>query len=521
MHRIEKISTVLFPPYLLSFNPPPPNPNTHYLTSPSPPPAADSPSKSELLLPPNPDEEAMDLSEIAGKLGLSDPKHVIRKAEELRRLSDVHFNSSIIGVGEVQKAIICLEIAATRLQLLFDRQNAIKLSGMSEKAYNRSFNAMQNGMGIKTTLDVRELAIQFGCVRLIPFVQKGLSLFKERFLAALPVSRRASADFSRPVFTATAFYLCAKRHKVSTSMKDTCFDVFGITKEKKDPKAVKGHRELLDVLPGKRKLEDDGDVSEDSIDDDDGLELPSYKRHKRMEKLAYEEWKTSVIASNHSKAKVQFNEHVDPQLTLKNWIPRVMNDIALQDRYSPITMPMETHVVAMSPAPSHMHAATATPSMVLRRSQPKDGTGELANPLFLVLEQQGKGRAMAGKVRAIATWCAIFLLLTSAGVCRGCDECKFPPKEAPVNPFCPMDTLKLGVCANLLGGAVGVIVGSPPYGSSCCTLLQGLADLDVALCICTALKANVLGLVNLDVPVALSLLVSACGRKIPDQFKCI
>ena len=38
--------------------------------------------------------------------------------------------------------------------------------------------------------------------------------YKERFLAALPPSRRASTDFGRPVFTAAAFYLCAKRHKV-------------------------------------------------------------------------------------------------------------------------------------------------------------------------------------------------------------------------------------------------------------------------------------------------------------------
>lgn len=32
---------------------------------------------------------------------------------------------------------------------MVDRQSAIKLSGMSEKAYNRSFNAMQNGLGVK------------------------------------------------------------------------------------------------------------------------------------------------------------------------------------------------------------------------------------------------------------------------------------------------------------------------------------------------------------------------------------
>ncbi|KAJ4793576.1 Origin recognition complex subunit 6 [Rhynchospora pubera] len=265
----------------------------------------------------------MDMRGIASKLGLVASKPLIRKAEELRRLSDVHFDSSIIGVGEVCKAIICLEIAASRFQVIFDRKSAIQMSGMSEKAYMRSFNAMQNSLGVKSTLDVRELAIQFGCVRLIPFVQKGLSLYKERFLAALPASRRANTDFNRSVFTAVAFYLCAKRHKlkvdksklievcgtsdsefgnVSTSMKDLCFDVFGITKEKKDPKSVKGNRELLDVLPGKRKHkhEDESGFSSDdsSFDDEPDLDLPTYKRQKQVEKKAYEEWKSSVLSSN-------------------------------------------------------------------------------------------------------------------------------------------------------------------------------------------------------------------------------
>ncbi|KDP41188.1 hypothetical protein JCGZ_15595 [Jatropha curcas] len=255
----------------------------------------------------------MDLSEIAKKLGLSESKNLIRKAAELRRLCDVQFDSSIIGVGEVSKAIICLEIAATRFQVIFDRQAAIRLSGLSEKAYTRSFNSLQNSLGVKTKLDIRELGIQFGCIRLIPLVKKGLSLYKERFLASLPATRRASADFTRPVFTAVAFYLCAKKHKlkidkiklievcgtsesefksVSTSMNDLCYDVFGISKEKKDPREVKGNRELLDVLPEKRKFEDGGYLS------DDGAELSSYKKRKTAEKVAYQEWKSSVLSSN-------------------------------------------------------------------------------------------------------------------------------------------------------------------------------------------------------------------------------
>ncbi|KAG0471748.1 hypothetical protein HPP92_016294 [Vanilla planifolia] len=271
----------------------------------------------------------MDISTISARLGLANSKPLIRKAEELRRLSDVQFDSSIIGVGEVAKAIICLEIAATRLQMIFDRQAAIRLSGMSEKAYIKSFNSMQNGIGFRIRLDVRELAIQFGCVRLISSVQKALSLYKDRFLNALPASRRANTDFSRPVFTAVAFYLCAKKNKlkvdkfklielcgtsesefstVANSMSDLCFDVLGISKEKKDPHAVKGHRvqNCLMLCQAKRMRPDESNgFEESSTDIDSDIELPSYKRRKKMEQEEYKEWKSSVVSSNNKSKQGQ------------------------------------------------------------------------------------------------------------------------------------------------------------------------------------------------------------------------
>ncbi|ONM59897.1 Origin recognition complex subunit 6 [Zea mays] len=84
-------------------------------------------------------------------------------------------------------------------------------------------------------------------------------------------------------------------------MTDLCFDVFGIAKEKKDPKSIKGNRELLDVLPSKRKHEDGGDSSasdESSDNDQDELDLPTHKRRKKMEREAYKDWKSSVLSSN-------------------------------------------------------------------------------------------------------------------------------------------------------------------------------------------------------------------------------
>ncbi|KAL1187757.1 Origin of replication complex subunit 6 [Cardamine amara subsp. amara] len=250
----------------------------------------------------------MDITNIAKKLGLSDNNLLIRKAAEIRRLCDVQFDSSIIGIGEICKAVMCLEIAASRLEVIFDRQAAIKLSGMSERAYSRSFNTLQNGVGVKIKLNIKELAIQFGCVRMISTVQKGLSTYKERFLSSLPVSRRANTDLTRPVFTAAAFYLCAKKQKlkvdnfrlievcgtsesefscVLTSMMDLCFDLFGVSKEKKDTKETKVDQGLLNALPLKRRYED-------VFSSDDEHLLP--KRKKKIEETKNKDCKSTVAS---------------------------------------------------------------------------------------------------------------------------------------------------------------------------------------------------------------------------------
>ncbi|XVF89336.1 hypothetical protein PTKIN_Ptkin19aG0122100 [Pterospermum kingtungense] len=116
----------------------------------------------------------------------------------------------------------------------------------------------------------------------------------------------------------------------------------------------------------------------------------------------------------------------------------------------------------------------------------------------------------------------VFSLLFHSTFTSACGSCKPkpsppPPVPCPPPPSCPKNTLKLGVCADLLG-LVNVVVGTPP-SSKCCALLKGLADLEAALCLCTAIKANVLG-INLNIPVTLSLLLSACQKEVPAGFKC-
>uniref|UniRef100_A0A0E0MAK2 Bifunctional inhibitor/plant lipid transfer protein/seed storage helical domain-containing protein n=1 Tax=Oryza punctata TaxID=4537 RepID=A0A0E0MAK2_ORYPU len=82
---------------------------------------------------------------------------------------------------------------------------------------------------------------------------------------------------------------------------------------------------------------------------------------------------------------------------------------------------------------------------------------------------------------------------------------------------CPADALKLGVCANVLDlikAKAGV-----PATEPCCPLLNGLVDLEAAVCLCTAIKANVLG-INLNLPIHLSLILNFCGKGVPTGFMC-
>ncbi|XP_050227268.1 14 kDa proline-rich protein DC2.15-like [Mercurialis annua] len=101
------------------------------------------------------------------------------------------------------------------------------------------------------------------------------------------------------------------------------------------------------------------------------------------------------------------------------------------------------------------------------------------------------------------------------------------PKPHPTNPTpvpstnpgkCPKDTLKLGVCVNLLKDLLSVTIGKPPK-TPCCSLIAGLVDLEAAVCLCTTIKASLLG-INLNLPVNLSLLLNYCGKNVPTGFEC-
>ncbi|XP_010413891.1 PREDICTED: 36.4 kDa proline-rich protein-like [Camelina sativa] len=97
----------------------------------------------------------------------------------------------------------------------------------------------------------------------------------------------------------------------------------------------------------------------------------------------------------------------------------------------------------------------------------------------------------------------------------GGGDCPPPPKSGKAT--CPINTLKLGACVELLGGLVKIGLGDPTV-NKCCPLLKGLVEVEAAACLCTTLKINALDL-KLYVPVALQILLT-CGKNPPPGYTC-
>ncbi|CAN1186370.1 pEARLI1-like lipid transfer protein 2 [Linum perenne] len=136
---------------------------------------------------------------------------------------------------------------------------------------------------------------------------------------------------------------------------------------------------------------------------------------------------------------------------------------------------------------------------------------------------------MASKTNStLALFLALNLLFFSmvSGTCTRESRATVPivrrtPAPAPSRNStgkCPINALKLGVCTNVLGNLLNITIGEPPV-KPCCNLIEGLVDLEAAVCLCTAIKANILG-INLNIPISLGFLLDTCNKNVSSGFQC-
>ncbi|KAJ4846340.1 hypothetical protein Tsubulata_005936 [Turnera subulata] len=95
-----------------------------------------------------------------------------------------------------------------------------------------------------------------------------------------------------------------------------------------------------------------------------------------------------------------------------------------------------------------------------------------------------------------------------------------PAEQQPgiVITFCPYDCTKLGVCFDLLNHLMHFEMGTPPV-LPCCPMFGGMFQMEAAVCLCGAIKFGLFGM-DIDIPLAMTLLLNFCGTGVPQGYIC-
>lgn len=96
----------------------------------------------------------------------------------------------------------------------FNRDRAIQLSGSSERFYQSAIASLRALLGVKSTTTIKQLCVQFGCLRLETPTLQLLEEYKTKVLANLHESRKSQFDFDNPVYLTVCFFIQTLRGKI-------------------------------------------------------------------------------------------------------------------------------------------------------------------------------------------------------------------------------------------------------------------------------------------------------------------
>ncbi|XP_059524126.1 origin recognition complex subunit 6 [Myotis daubentonii] len=232
---------------------------------------------------------------LARRLGVSEPD-VLRKAEEHLRLSRLKCGGLSARTTETSRAVMCLDLAASRRSCPLDRAYAAQLSGVNQKTYQSCLKSFECLLGLNSSVGMRDLAVQFSCTEAVSLAAQMLQSYE----SSLPQTQRADLDLSRPLFTTAALLTACKILKlkvdkskmVATSgVKKAIFDRLCKQLEKIGQQTDRQPRDAGSPPQKRRKTEEGAPGTErEKVE-----EVPPKPQSNEDPALDYEEWKRKIL----------------------------------------------------------------------------------------------------------------------------------------------------------------------------------------------------------------------------------
>ena len=125
-----------------------------------------------------------------------------------RRVEALRGSLAGLSLNSPTKLVLCIEIACRACKTTLSKNECVRHSGLSRKAYLRAFQVFERLLlgDSENKQCLRELAVRVGCLDAGEIAQAALDSYRENIQGQVASARKDDVNVSAPVFAAAALF---------------------------------------------------------------------------------------------------------------------------------------------------------------------------------------------------------------------------------------------------------------------------------------------------------------------------
>ncbi|XP_075168864.1 origin recognition complex subunit 6 [Haematobia irritans] len=235
------------------------------------------------------------------KMGLIDEPNIIEKTTELVRLLELRSTNVPLQINEYGKIVLCADIAATLLGIAFDKEQALKLSGLKKSQYINNKRMFEKLLDLNKLIGVNDICIQLSLQEVKMKANELLELYRK-----VVANEQADIDDSHPQYASMAVFMACKlcQKKISKTKIMPFSNLRPVQWQQLEHRwetlIAKHYKNTMD---NKLKVQDANEQNEpnEKINSNNS----GQPKKDRIEVEDYEKWKKRMLAMAETKLKQQ------------------------------------------------------------------------------------------------------------------------------------------------------------------------------------------------------------------------
>ncbi|KAH8355044.1 hypothetical protein KR093_004415, partial [Drosophila rubida] len=231
------------------------------------------------------------IQQLISKMGLSDEPNVLEKTTELLRLLELRSTNVPLQINEYGKIVLCTDLASSLLDIGFDKEQALKLSGLRKSHYVNNKRMFEKLLDLNKLPSVNDICVQLSLNEAARKSEELLTMFKS--------VANDTSDADHPQYAAMAvFQACRLLKKKVAKTKIMPFSNLRPTQwqqlEHQWERMIEKHYKETNVAT---KLKDHAD----GLQENNTTEAKCKIQKPEIED--YEKWKSRILAAAEAKLK--------------------------------------------------------------------------------------------------------------------------------------------------------------------------------------------------------------------------